>query len=94
MVRFGLLGSAVLALLVCAGSPLAAEDAALAEKPVAPETREAYLERLRDVCSVECLKPRDFRRAARKQSKSDKSDMALMMDVRDIRRDEENYLLL
>lgn len=59
-----------------------------------PETREAYLERLRDVCAVECLEPRDFRRKARKQKSNDTSDLAVMMDVRSVRRDGDKYLLL
>ena len=78
------------ALLFGAGAVLCASFGT----PAAAEPYDAYLERLRDVCSVECLKPRDFRRAARKQSKNDDSDMAVMMDVRDIRRDGEKYLLL
>ena len=60
----------------------------------AQETRDAYLERLKDVCAVECLTPRDFRRKARKQKASDDSDLAVMMDVRSVRRDGDKYLLL
>ncbi|MEL6486584.1 MAG: hypothetical protein AAFQ13_05500 [Pseudomonadota bacterium] len=78
------------ALLLGAGAALCAS----AGSPAAAEPYDAYLERLKDVCSVECLKPRDFRRAARKQSPKDESDMAVMMDVRAVRRDGDKYHLL
>ena len=58
------------------------------------ETREEYLARLKDICSVDCLKPRDFRRKARKQRNSDAKDMAIMMDVRAVRRAGEKFELL
>jgi len=66
----------------------------LISSPAAADPYEDYLGRLKDVCTVDCLEPRDFRRKARKRDAADKSDMAVMMDVRDVRRDGEKYLLL
>ena len=62
--------------------------------PAAAETREAYLERLKVVCEVECLKPRDFRRAARKQRDGEAGELAVMMDVLYVRRAGEKYQLM
>ena len=50
------------------------------------ETREEYLARLKDICEVECLQPRQFQRTARKRGDDQSSDMALIMDVRAVRR--------
>ena len=104
MARFGLVFGAGLAVAVFAASPGLAQETQTADTPASSETtattpagletREAYLDRLRDVCAVECLKPKDFRRKARRMGKKSDSDLAVMMDVRDIRRDGENYLLL
>ena len=60
----------------------------------AAETREAYLNRLKDICAVECLKPRDFRRKARKRDAGLDEDMAVLMDVRTVRRVGDRYELL
>lgn len=62
------------------------------------ESREAYLDRLRDVCSVECLQPRDLLREARKRdwgtaSVEDAGDMAGIMDIVDVSRWNDKYLL-
>ena len=62
--------------------------------PAKAETYEAYLTRLKEICAVECLKPRDLRRKARKQSKKNPSDLAVMMDVEYIRRVGDKYHLL
>ncbi|MEM9501748.1 MAG: hypothetical protein AAF941_07870 [Pseudomonadota bacterium] len=51
-----------------------------------PESRDQYLERLREVCEVDCLPQREFRRTARKRANSDESDMAVIMDVAFVRR--------
>jgi len=59
----------------------------------AAESYEGYLTRLKEICAVECLKPRDLRRKARKQSKSNPSDLAVMMDVEYIRRVGNKYQL-
>lgn len=66
----------------------------MAASPASAEPYQTYLERLRDICSVECLKPKDLRRKARRQSKKDASDLAVMMDVAYIRRAGEKYQLL
>lgn len=49
------------------------------------ETREEYLARLKDICAVECMQPREFQRTARKRGVSNSEDMALIMDVRAVR---------
>ncbi|MEM7702257.1 MAG: hypothetical protein AAF251_10010 [Pseudomonadota bacterium] len=64
-----------------------------APAPANSETYEGYLTRLKEICAVECLKPRDLRRKARKQSKSNPSDLAVMMDVEYIRRVGDKYQL-
>jgi hypothetical protein len=69
--------------------------AALAVSPAAaePETREEYLERLRDICAVECRQPRPFIRAARKIRRSEDTELALIMDVAFVRRAGDRYEL-
>lgn len=62
--------------------------------PASAEPYQLYLERLKEICEVECLKPKDLRRKARRQSKKDPSDLAVMMDVAYIRRAGEKYQLL
>lgn len=49
------------------------------------ESYQQYLERLRDICSVECLQPRRFQIAARKRSSEATDDMAVIMDVVEVR---------
>ncbi|MEM1289839.1 MAG: hypothetical protein AAGH60_15940, partial [Pseudomonadota bacterium] len=61
--------------------------------PASAENREEYLERLGEICSVECMIPRDLVRAARKRDKDDSSDMAVMMDIFDVTRWNDKYLL-
>jgi len=61
--------------------------------PAAAETYDGYLTRLKEICAVECLKPKDLRRKARKRSKKDTSDLAVMMDVEYIRRAGDKYQL-
>lgn len=68
--------------------------AGLVASPASAEPYQVYLERLKDICEVECLKPKDLRRKARRQSKKDPSDLAVMMDVAYIRRAGEKYQLL
>lgn len=57
------------------------------------ESREAYLARLRDICSVECLEPKPFQRAARKRRGDDAGDMAVIMDVAYVRLNGERFEL-
>lgn len=54
--------------------------------PASAEPYEEYLSRLRDICAVECLQPRQFQRTARKRDSADAGDMALIMDVVEVRR--------
>ena len=49
------------------------------------ESYQQYLERLLDICSVDCLQPRRFQIAARKRSSNAVDDMALIMDVVEVR---------
>ncbi len=58
------------------------------------ETRDEYLSRLKDVCSVECLQPRDFLRKARKQANRGVAEMAVIMDVGFVRRENGKYQLI
>ncbi|MEL7189631.1 MAG: hypothetical protein AAGK17_08790 [Pseudomonadota bacterium] len=74
-------GSAVLALAAVASAsstPISSSN---------PETYEGYLARLKEICEVECLQPRDFQRKARKLGKKNKDDMAVIMDVAYVTRD-------
>ena len=53
-----------------------------APSPASAETYQEYLTRLRDVCAVDCMQPREFQLAARKRASRDADgDMALIMDV-------------
>lgn len=57
------------------------------------ETYPEYLDRLRDICSVECLQPKPFQRAARKRGGKPQEDMAVIMDVVDVRQVGDKYEL-
>lgn len=61
--------------------------------PAWAENREEYLERLGEICAVDCMIPRDLVRAARKRDKEDSSDMAVMMDIFEVTRWNDKYLL-
>lgn len=58
------------------------------------ETYEEYLARLRAVCSVDCMQPREFQRAARRRDTDSTEDMALIMDVVEVRRMGGRFQLL
>lgn len=58
------------------------------------ETYETYLSRLAEICSVECLKPKDLRRKARRRSENKDSHLAVIMDVASVRRVGNKYQLL
>lgn len=66
--------------------------------PAAAESYQSYLSRMRDICSVECLPPRQFQRAARRndqdRERGDDADMAVIMDVRAVRRVDDTFQLL
>ncbi|MEE4199197.1 hypothetical protein [Erythrobacter sp.] len=61
--------------------------------PASAETYQQYLERLRDICAAECLEPKQLQRAARKRSPSEEGDMAIIMDVAEVRQAGNRYEL-
>lgn len=77
-------------LLVCCG---AASLLAL-PLPASSENREEYLSRLREVCAPGCMQPRELLRTARKRVASDESDLAIIMDVAEVRRSGSRFELL
>jgi hypothetical protein len=81
-VRFAVLAVASLALFFASHPPAAHA-----------ETYQQYLERLRNICAVECLEPKQFQRAARKRDSEDADDMAIIMDVAEVRRSGDKYEL-
>jgi hypothetical protein len=60
---------------------------------VQAESYQQYLERLRDICSVDCLQPRRFQIAARKRSSNAVDDMAVIMDVVEVRQAGDKFEL-
>ena len=82
--RFSSISAAFALLAVSSAPPLSASQA---------ETYESYLSRLKDICEVECLQPRDFQRKARKQSSKNKGDMEIIMDVAYVTREGPTYQL-
>ncbi len=62
--------------------------------PAAAESYQSYLSRMRDICAAECLPPREFQRAARRSSRDAEADMAVIMDVRAVRRMGDKFQLL
>lgn len=65
----------------------------LAPTPAKAESYQEYLDRLRDICAVECLQPRRFQIAARKRSSTASEDMALIMDVAEVRQAGDKFEL-
>ena len=57
------------------------------------ETREAYLERLREICAVDCKEPRYALRSARKSGRGAKEDVALILDIVEVTVWNGKYLL-
>lgn len=57
------------------------------------EPYQQYLERLRNICAVECLEPKPFQRAARKRDADDADDMAIIMDVAEVRQAGDKFEL-
>lgn len=57
------------------------------------ETYPEYLDRLRDICSVDCLQPRQFKVSARKRDADAEGDMALIMDVVEVRQVDDKFEL-
>ncbi len=82
--RFSLIPAAFALVAVSSVSPVSASQG---------ETYDSYLARLKDICEVECLQPRDFQRKARKQGSKYKGDMAIIMDVAYVTRDGPTYQL-
>lgn len=64
-----------------------------APSPASSETREDYLARLRAVCEVGCMEPRDLLRTARKRGRGSKADMAAILDIASISRFEDRVRL-
>ena len=60
---------------------------------VQAESYQQYLERLRDICAVDCLQPRRFQIAARKRSSNAVDDMAVIMDVVEVRQAGDKFEL-
>lgn len=75
-------------------APVIAMVALAGAFPASAEPYADYLARLRIVCEVDCLEPRDFQKAARKRESDVVTDMALIMDVVDVRRNGDRYQLL
>ncbi|EAQ27590.1 hypothetical protein NAP1_08357 [Erythrobacter sp. NAP1] len=73
---------------------IAALIALATPSPAIAETYQEYLSRLRDVCSAECMQPRQFQLAARKRDSGEDADMALIMDVAAVRLNGEKFELL
>ena len=59
----------------------------------AAEPYHEYLARLKAICSVECLQPRQFQRTARKRGLGQTDELALIMDVAHIVREDDTYEL-
>lgn len=68
-------------------------SAGMLPSSAAAESYQQYLERLRNICAVECLEPKQFQRAARKRDADDMEDMAIIMDVAEVRRAGDKYEL-
>ena len=65
----------------------------MAPSPASAETYEQYLARLRDVCAVECLEPRDLLNRARDRRESDDGDLAGILDISHVSRAGDMYRL-
>ena len=74
--------------------PVVAACAAMISAPASAETRAAYLERLREICAVECKEPREALRSARRNGRGATDDVALILDVEDVSLWNGNYLIL
>lgn len=58
------------------------------------ESYQDYLARLKAVCEVDCMQPRQFQRAARRRDHNESGEMAVIMDVVDVRRVGDRFELL
>ncbi|MEE4316382.1 MAG: hypothetical protein V2I74_05305, partial [Erythrobacter sp.] len=81
-------------LLVLTGWCIAAVMVSPAAPAAASENREAYLERMRAICEVGCLQPRQLLRTARKLPPGEAPDMAVVIDIGDVAVRGDKYLLL
>lgn len=61
--------------------------------PASAETRETYLERLKDICAAECMEPRDLLRTARKRERNAEQDVAAVIDVAEVTLWNGKYML-
>lgn len=76
-----------------ATSSILAGLALTATAPASAETRESYLERLEDICAVDCMQPRQLLRAARKRGRGATDDVAVIFDVAEVTLWNGKYLL-
>lgn len=60
---------------------VAALSALFIPASVSAETRESYLQRLRDICAADCMEPRHLLRAARKNGRDATQDVAAILDI-------------
>ncbi|OBV12028.1 hypothetical protein I603_0159 [Erythrobacter dokdonensis DSW-74] len=81
-------------MLVLTGWCIAAVMVSPAAPAAASENREAYLERMRAICEVGCLQPRQLLRTARKLPPGEAPDMAVVIDIGDVAVRGDKYLLL
>lgn len=58
-----------------------------------PETRESYLSRLAAICDAGCMPPRQLLRTARKRGADDQAEIAGILDVAEVTRQDSKYLL-
>ena len=61
--------------------------------PVSSETRDEYLSRLRDVCEVGCMQPRELLRTARKRGSAELGEMAGILDIKHVSYEGGKYRL-
>lgn len=66
---------------------------ASASVPLQAESYEEYLDRLRYVCEVECMEPRDLLRAARGERGRGASELAGILDIVHVSREGDRYRL-
>lgn len=58
------------------------------------EIRESYLARMRTICEIECLQPKQLLRTARKLRPGEEREMAAILDIADVTKRGDKYILL
>lgn len=61
--------------------------------PALAESYDEYLARLRDICEVDCMQPRELLRTARRRDADEERDMAAILDIAHVSRSGDNFLL-